>query len=91
MPVARHEVGRADVDAVEADLRDAQTLAAGINEALEVLGGHVDVLCANAGVHSYAPAEALSAGDWQWVLDVNLTGTWATCRASPSPRDQACA
>ncbi len=36
--------------------------------------GDVDVLVNNAGICTNTPAEEMSAGEWQRVLDVNLTG-----------------
>lgn len=36
--------------------------------------GTVDVLVNNAGVIAWNPIEALTIGDWRWVIDVNLWG-----------------
>lgn len=43
--------------------------------------GMIDILICNAGVVTSANAEALSDEDWQFVIDVNLTGVFRTCRA----------
>ena len=43
--------------------------------------GRIDILICNAGVVTSANAEALSDEDWQFVIDVNLTGVFRTCRA----------
>ena len=43
--------------------------------------GPVDILVCNAGVVGSAAAEEMSDEDWRFVLDVNLTGVFRTCRA----------
>jgi 3-oxoacyl-[acyl-carrier protein] reductase len=43
--------------------------------------GRVDILVANAGIWEGAPVEALTEELWDKVLDTNLKGTWAACRA----------
>lgn len=37
--------------------------------------GTVDVLINNAGVIAWNPIDALTIGEWRWVIDVNLWGT----------------
>ena len=41
----------------------------------------LDVLVCNAGVVTSAKAEEMPDEDWQFVIDVNLTGVFRTCRA----------
>ena len=41
----------------------------------------LDVLVANAGIWRGASVENISEDLWQQVLDINLKGTWAVCRA----------
>lgn len=43
--------------------------------------GLIDILVCNAGVVTSSSAEKLSDQDWQFVIDVNLTGVFRTCRA----------
>jgi NAD(P)-dependent dehydrogenase (short-subunit alcohol dehydrogenase family) len=43
--------------------------------------GHVDVLVNNAGTVIHKPAFQVTVGEWQQVLDVNLTGVWNCCQA----------
>lgn len=43
--------------------------------------GRLDILVCNAGVVSSANAEDMTDQDWQFVIDVNLTGVFRTCRA----------
>ena len=40
--------------------------------------GHIDIVVANAGTFSHAPAWELSDEQWQNVVDINLTGVWRT-------------
>lgn len=44
------------------------------------LYGSVDILVNNAGVATVAEPEAMSLGDWQRVIDVNLTGVFLCAR-----------
>jgi glucose 1-dehydrogenase len=42
--------------------------------------GTIDILVNNAGLQKDAPIETMSLGDWQYVLDVNLTGQFLCAR-----------
>ena len=64
-----------------ADVRDYDGLKAAIDEGVEELGG-LDIVCANAGISSFGDLDELEEKQWQDVLDVNLTGTWHTAKAS---------
>src|SRR6266404_8034825 len=64
---------RADV----AQVNQAKTL---VDETVERFG-RVDLLVANAGIWEGAPIEEMSEALWDRVLDANLKGTWAACRA----------
>ena len=60
---------------IEADVTnsgDCERMAA---EAIAGLG-HVDILCANAGVFSLARSWELTEDEWDTVLGVNLKGVW---------------
>jgi 3-oxoacyl-[acyl-carrier protein] reductase len=52
-----------------------------VSEVLEHFG-RVDFLICNAGVWEGAPVELMDEGEWDRVLDINLKGTWAVCRAA---------
>jgi SDR family mycofactocin-dependent oxidoreductase len=71
--------GRIVADVV--DVRDVVAVKAATDRGVEQLGG-LDVVCATAGITSRALADDLSENAWQTMLDVNLTGVWATCRAT---------
>lgn len=52
--------------------------------------GRLDILVCNAGLWEGAPVEEMSEELWARVLDTNLKGTWAACRAAvPYMRRQA--
>jgi 3-oxoacyl-[acyl-carrier protein] reductase len=44
--------------------------------------GRLDILVCNAGVWEGAPVEEMTEELWDRVLDINLKGTWAICRAA---------
>jgi (+)-trans-carveol dehydrogenase len=69
------------VVAAEADVRDPEQLARVIDDAVDRLGG-LDVVIANAGIHSSAPTHELTEQAWQDLIDVNLTGVWRTAKVS---------
>jgi len=70
----------ARVLAVEADVRDQAALDETVARALAAFG-RIDIVVANAGTFSHAPAWELSDDQWQDVVDVNLTGVWRTVKA----------
>src|SRR2546421_8685525 len=65
---------------VRADVADVNESAALVEKAMESFG-RVDLLVANAGIWEGAPIEELSEALWDRVIDANLKGTWAACRA----------
>ncbi|HYO91189.1 MAG TPA: 3-oxoacyl-ACP reductase family protein [Pyrinomonadaceae bacterium] len=67
--------------AVRADVAqwvDAEHL---IRESVEAFN-RLDFLICNAGIWEGAPIESLGEEQWERVLDINLKGTWAVCRAA---------
>ena len=42
--------------------------------------GTIDILVNNAGIQKDSPLESMSLGDWQLVIDVNLTGQFLCSR-----------
>jgi SDR family mycofactocin-dependent oxidoreductase len=65
----------------QADVRDQAALDAVVAEGLAELG-HIDVVCANAGVSTKGKTWELTDAEWQDVIDVNLTGVWRTVKAA---------
>ncbi len=68
----------------EADVRDLGQLQTAVQEGLSELG-HIDVVCCNAGILSFAPALEMDEQTWQEMIDVNLSGVWKTIRAAVPP------
>ena len=65
----------------QADVRDLGQLQAAVAEGVSEFG-HLDIVCANAGIASTGPGWELSEQAWQEMIDVNLTGVWKTLRAA---------
>jgi (+)-trans-carveol dehydrogenase len=68
----------------EADVRDLGQLEAAVQEGVSELG-HIDVVCCNAGIFSWAPTLEMDEQMWQEMIDINLTGVWKTIRAAAPP------
>jgi SDR family mycofactocin-dependent oxidoreductase len=67
---------------VKADVRDFPALEEAIERGVGQFG-RLDIVSANAGITSVARhAHVLREGDWQDMLDVNLTGVWHTAKAA---------
>ena len=67
--------------AVRADVAELNQAAALTAAALERFD-RLDLLVANAGIWEGAPVEEMSEELWDRVIDANLKGTWAACRAA---------
>jgi SDR family mycofactocin-dependent oxidoreductase len=63
------------------DVRDLDALTTVAAEATDTFG-HIDVVCANAGIASFGPTWELSQAAWQDMIDINLTGVWHTIKAT---------
>lgn len=74
------EMGR-DCICRQVDVRDQKELEQVVREAAGRFGG-IDVVCANAGILSQAPAWELTDDQWNDVIDINLTGVWRTVKAA---------
>ena len=44
--------------------------------------GKIDIVCANAGIGSWAVAWEMTEQQWQEMIDINLTGVFNTTRAA---------
>ena len=68
--------------ATRADVRDYGALQRALDDGVAELG-HVDIVSANAGIFIFGePAHLVTEGDWQDVIDINLTGVWHTAKAA---------
>lgn len=72
---------RVEALAVRADTSVESDAGRLFGEAVEKFG-RVDILVCNAGIWEGAPLEELTEELWNRVVDVNLKGTWAVCRAA---------
>lgn len=66
--------------AQRADVRDLEELCAAVDAALERFG-HIDILCANAGIVTHGMAWEMSEETWLQTIDINLNGVWRTVKA----------
>ncbi len=71
----------AEFEVLACDVTDAESVTAGVDGAIERLGG-LDVLINNAGVGGPAPAELAPGDEVCRQLDVNLLGTWRVTAAA---------
>jgi SDR family mycofactocin-dependent oxidoreductase len=69
------------VIAMQADVRDSSQLAEVVRTGLAEFG-HIDIVCANAGIATFAPAWEITDEDWDLEIAVNLTGVFKTVRAA---------
>jgi len=75
---ARSDLSSAEL-ALELDVTDEAAITAAVSD-LHAQFGRIDVLVNCAGVVLEGAAYDTSSCDWQRVLDINLTGTFLTCR-----------
>jgi (+)-trans-carveol dehydrogenase len=64
-----------------ADVRDLGQLISVADEGVALLG-RLDIIVASAAISGSAAAHELSEAAWRDVIDVNLTGSWLTCKAA---------
>jgi (+)-trans-carveol dehydrogenase len=67
--------------AVEADVRDLSAMRLAVDKGVAELG-RLDIVAANAGIHSSGLLADLSETFWQDVIDTNLTGVWHTVKVA---------
>ncbi len=68
--------------ATAADAGDPDAVKAGVSQALDRLGGHLDILINNAGIAEHAPFGLLSDATFERQLDINVRGVWHTTTAA---------
>ena len=64
------------------NLSDSAAVDALVPQAVEALGGRLDILVANAGIMRRAPAVDMPPETWREVLGTNLDGVWYCCQAA---------
>ncbi|BBY55031.1 mycofactocin-coupled SDR family oxidoreductase [Mycobacterium koreense] len=65
----------------QVDVRDDAALQGLVADTVEQFG-RLDIVVANAGVLTWGRLWELSDEQWNTIVDVNLTGTWRTLRAT---------
>lgn len=76
-----HEAGSGRVFGLACDVSDREAVGAAIAEAAELMHG-LDTLVTNAGITRDGFVHKMSDDDWDQVIAVNLTGTFACVRAA---------
>src|SRR5262249_38189181 len=72
--------GRRAIKAV-ADVRSLSELQSAVGLGLSELG-KIDIVCANAGIGSWAVAWEMTEQQWKDMIDINLTGVFNAARAT---------
>jgi len=67
-------------EAFSLDLRYVPSIKACVSE-VERKMGDIEVLVNNAGMGNPIPAEKITEQDWDWMMDLNLKGTFFCCQA----------
>ncbi|OJU51907.1 MAG: short-chain dehydrogenase [Mesorhizobium sp. 61-13] len=79
--VAGLRAGEGTLASAQADISDAQAIAAAMAEAGKTIGP-INALINNAGINVFnAPLETTDE-EWQRCFDVNLKGAWNCCKAA---------
>ena len=73
-------MGRRAVKAI-ADVRSLSDLQAAVDAGLSELG-RIDIVCANAGIGSWAVSWEMTEQQWKDMIDINLTGVFNAVRAA---------
>src|SRR5690349_2330541 len=72
--------GLADALAIEVDVRSATSCGRMVDEAVRHFGD-VDSIITCAGVERHGPGHEFAEEDFDWIMDVNLKGTWLSARS----------
>jgi (+)-trans-carveol dehydrogenase len=67
--------------ASQTDVRDHDGMKAAIDDGVTELG-RLDIVCANAGICNFDTLDVMESATWHDALDINLTGSWHTAKAS---------
>ncbi len=76
---ASHQAEAAGV-ALSCDVRSDESVQSAVSATLQRFG-RIDVLVNNAGVSGEGLIDEVDSASWNFVLDVNVTGTFRTCQA----------
>lgn len=67
--------------AIEANVRDRDSIGAGVQHAADALGG-LDILVNNAAGNFYAPSAEVSPNGWRAIVETDLYGTFFASQAA---------
>lgn len=67
-------------ESFELDLRSVSSIKACVEEVEQKMGS-IDILVNNAGMGNPIPAEKITEQDWDWMMDLNLKGTFFCCQS----------
>ncbi len=81
LTVKQVEAAGRRIVARQADVRDQNALRTVLQAGVDEFG-HIDVVCANAGISVLSVDEPDPIRSFRDVVDVNLTGVWNTIRAA---------
>jgi NAD(P)-dependent dehydrogenase (short-subunit alcohol dehydrogenase family) len=79
--VERIAGGLSDALAVEVDVRSAESCDRMVDAALGRYG-EVSSIVTCAGVEKHGPGHEFAEEDFEWIIDVNLKGTWLSARSA---------
>jgi NAD(P)-dependent dehydrogenase (short-subunit alcohol dehydrogenase family) len=79
--VERIAGGLPDALAVEVDVRNAESCDRMVDAALRRYGD-VSSIITCAGVEKHGPGHEFAEEDFDWIVDVNLKGTWLSARSA---------
>ena len=66
---------------IQLDVSNAEAVRAAFSEAAKAFGG-LDTLVNSAGVFQFRRLAEIAEQEWDWILDVNLKGTFLCCQAA---------
>lgn len=78
-PLAAVAAEHENISALVADVTDETSVAA-LYEKAEAARGPFEIVVANAGIASSAPAHKISLDEWTRIVNVNLTGAFLTVK-----------
>lgn len=74
-------IGSGEVIGIQSNVKNLADEEYAIQQVLDKWGT-LDVCIANAGIGKFSPIDEMSAGDWNAVIDTNLTGVFHTVKAA---------
>ena len=69
-----------NVHAIRADVSDRSEIRSSFANAIEILGGKLDILINSAGIQRRHPSEVFPEKDWDDVIAINLEATFFYCQ-----------